>query len=48
MTDDPDSTAGAVYNEQAPDQAARDAALKPPGNWNTFEMSWRTTPSRSS
>jgi glucose/arabinose dehydrogenase len=38
MTDDPDSTTGAVYNEQAADAAKRDAALKPPGEWNTYEI----------
>jgi len=38
MTDDPDSTTGAIYNEQAPDQEKRDAALNPPGEWNTFEI----------
>lgn len=37
-TDDPDSTTGAIYNAQAPDTAARDAALKPPGQWNQFEI----------
>ena len=37
-TDDPDSTTGAVYNFQAADTAARDAALKPPGEWNGYEL----------
>jgi regulation of enolase protein 1 (concanavalin A-like superfamily) len=37
-TDDPDSTTGAIYNEQAADTAARDAALKPPGEWNEYEL----------
>ncbi|MGH8867702.1 MAG: ThuA domain-containing protein [Actinomycetes bacterium] len=37
-TDDADSTTGAVYNVQAPDEAARDAALNPPGKWNTFRI----------
>ncbi len=37
-TDDPDSTTGAIYNEQAADTAARDAALKPPGQWNAYEL----------
>jgi cytochrome c len=37
-TDDADSTTGAIYNFQAPDAAARDAALNPPGEWNTFEI----------
>ncbi|MGH2824950.1 MAG: ThuA domain-containing protein [Thermoleophilaceae bacterium] len=37
-TDDPDSTTGAIYNEQAPDAIARDAALNPPGEWNEYEI----------
>ncbi|WP_020384954.1 ThuA domain-containing protein [Kribbella catacumbae] len=37
-TDDPDSTTGAVYNAQAADIAKRDAALKPPGQWNAYEI----------
>ena len=37
-TDDPDSTTGAIYNEQSADAAARDAALKPPGEWNEYEI----------
>ncbi len=37
-TDDPDSTTGAIYNAQAADAAARDAALKPPGQWNGYEI----------
>ncbi|MBN6042236.1 ThuA domain-containing protein [Amycolatopsis sp. 195334CR] len=37
-TDSPDRTTGAVYGFQAPDTAARDAALNPPGEWNTFEL----------
>jgi glucose/arabinose dehydrogenase/regulation of enolase protein 1 (concanavalin A-like superfamily) len=37
-TDDLDSTTGAIYNLQAPDQALRDDALNPPGAWNTFEI----------
>jgi cytochrome c len=37
-TDDPDSTTGAIYNFQAPDAAARDAALNPPGEWNAYEI----------
>ena len=37
-TDDADSTTGAVYNYQAADTAARDAVLKPPGEWNTYEI----------
>ncbi len=37
-TDDADSTTGAIYNFQAADAAARDAALKPPGEWNSYEL----------
>lgn len=37
-TDDPDSTTGAVYNFAAPDAEARDAALNPPGEWNSYEI----------
>jgi cytochrome c len=37
-TDDADSTTGAIYNFQAPDAAARDAALNPPGEWNQYEI----------
>ena len=37
-TDDPDSTTGAIYNEQAADAAARDAALNPDGKWNEYEI----------
>ncbi|WP_205859527.1 family 16 glycoside hydrolase [Phycicoccus flavus] len=37
-TDDADSTTGAVYNAQAADVEARDAALNPPGEWNTYEI----------
>jgi len=36
-TDSADRTTGAVYAFRAPDTAARDAALNPPGEWNTFE-----------
>jgi hypothetical protein len=31
-------TTGAVYGFSAPDLAARDAALNPPGEWNTYEI----------
>ncbi len=31
-------TTGAVYNFNAPDVAARDAALNPPGQWNSYEI----------
>ncbi|OLF14403.1 glycosyl hydrolase [Actinophytocola xinjiangensis] len=37
-TDTPDRTTGSVYGFQAADQAARDAALNPPGEWNTYEL----------
>ncbi|MGP3967770.1 ThuA domain-containing protein [Streptomyces sp. 6N223] len=37
-TDADDRTTGSVYGFQAPDLAARDAALNPPGAWNTFEI----------
>ena len=36
-TDTADRTTGSIYGFQAADQAARDAALNPPGEWNTFE-----------
>ena len=37
-TDDADSQTGAIYNVQAPNAAARDQALNPPGQWNTYEI----------
>jgi hypothetical protein len=37
-TDDPDSTTGAIYNFQAADTAVRDSVLKPPGEWNSYEL----------
>ncbi|MFC7546056.1 ThuA domain-containing protein [Plantactinospora sp. GCM10030261] len=37
-TDSPDRTTGSVYGFKSPDIAARDAALNPPGEWNTFEL----------
>ncbi|MFD0820805.1 ThuA domain-containing protein [Micromonospora zhanjiangensis] len=37
-TDAPDRTTGSVYTFQAADAAARDAALNPPGEWNTYEL----------
>ncbi|WP_214417026.1 ThuA domain-containing protein [Sphaerisporangium fuscum] len=37
-TDTPDRTTGAIYGFKAADIAARDAALNPPGEWNTFEI----------
>jgi type 1 glutamine amidotransferase len=37
-TDADDRTTGAVYGVQGADLAARDAALNPPGEWNTYEL----------
>ncbi|MFC8033282.1 ThuA domain-containing protein [Streptomyces griseoincarnatus] len=37
-TDTADRTTGAVYGFQSADVAARDAALNPPGEWNTYEL----------
>ncbi len=37
-TDSADRTTGAVYRRKAADIAARDAALNPPGSWNTYEL----------
>ncbi|MFG1948702.1 ThuA domain-containing protein [Nonomuraea sp. NPDC048826] len=37
-TDTPDKTTGAVYGVKSADLAARDAALNPPGQWNTYEL----------
>ncbi len=37
-TDVTDRTTGAIYRRQAADTAARDAALNPPGSWNTYEL----------
>ncbi|SDT39587.1 Protein of unknown function [Jiangella sp. DSM 45060] len=37
-TDAPDRTTGAIYAFQGADQAARDAALNPPGEWNEYEI----------
>nr|WP_274387836.1 family 16 glycoside hydrolase [Salsipaludibacter albus] len=37
-TDDPDSTTGAIYDFQAPVADARDSALNPPGEWNSYEL----------
>ncbi|GAA2658315.1 hypothetical protein GCM10010400_15210 [Streptomyces aculeolatus] len=37
-TDSPDRTTGAVYGFQSADIAARDAALNPPGEWNTYDL----------
>jgi len=37
-TDAADRTTGSVYSFQSADLAARDAALNPPGEWNTYEL----------
>ncbi|MGN9844818.1 ThuA domain-containing protein [Nonomuraea sp. H19] len=37
-TDTPDRTTGAIYGVKAADIASRDAALNPPGQWNTYEL----------
>ncbi len=37
-TDAPDRTTGSVYGFKSADIAARDAALNPPGEWNTYEL----------
>ncbi|GAB1818807.1 ThuA domain-containing protein [Herbidospora sp. RD11066] len=37
-TDSSDKTTGAIYGFKAADQTARDAALNPPGSWNTYEL----------
>src|SRR4030095_7698077 len=37
-TDAADRTTGSVYTFQSADIAARDAALNPPGEWNTYEL----------
>jgi cytochrome c len=37
-TDRPEATTGAIYDVLAPDVAARDEALRPPGEWNTFAI----------
>ncbi|ARQ68555.1 glycosyl hydrolase [Streptomyces marincola] len=37
-TDAPERTTGAVYTFQSADIEARDAALNPPGEWNTYEL----------
>jgi type 1 glutamine amidotransferase len=37
-TDSPDKTTGAIYGVKGADQMARDAALNPPGEWNSFEL----------
>lgn len=37
-TDSPDRTTGAVYGYRSADLPARDGALNPPGEWNTYEI----------
>lgn len=37
-TDAPDRTTGAIYSFQSADIEARDAALRPPGEWNSYEI----------
>ncbi|MEU1124747.1 ThuA domain-containing protein [Streptomyces sp. NPDC005899] len=37
-TDSPDRTTGSVYGFRSADLAARDSALNPPGEWNTYEI----------
>lgn len=37
-TDVPERTTGAIYGFQPADLAARDAALNPPGRWNSYEI----------
>ncbi|MFI5932902.1 ThuA domain-containing protein [Actinoplanes sp. NPDC051494] len=37
-TDAADRTTGSVYTFKAADLAARDTALNPPGEWNTYEL----------
>ncbi|MER6675058.1 ThuA domain-containing protein [Streptomyces sp. NPDC000983] len=37
-TDATDRTTGSVYGFKSADIAARDAALNPPGEWNTYEL----------
>ncbi|MFF2521296.1 ThuA domain-containing protein [Streptomyces liangshanensis] len=37
-TDTADRTTGSVYGFKSADIAARDAALNPPGSWNTYEI----------
>ncbi|MET8577376.1 lectin [Streptomyces sp. NPDC005012] len=37
-TDAADRTTGSVYGFRSADIAARDAALNPPGEWNTYEL----------
>ncbi|WP_328666871.1 ThuA domain-containing protein [Streptomyces sp. NBC_00322] len=37
-TDAPDRTTGAVYGFKSADLAARDRVLRPPGQWNSYEI----------
>lgn len=40
-SDAPDRTTGGLYGVAGPDVEARDVALRPPGEWNTFEIEVR-------
>ncbi|WP_199430141.1 ThuA domain-containing protein [Qaidamihabitans albus] len=40
-TDAPEKTTGSIYDFQSADIAARDAALNPPGEWNSFKIEVR-------
>ncbi|MGD6755529.1 ThuA domain-containing protein [Streptomyces sp. BH105] len=40
-TDAPDRTTGAIYSFQSADLVARDKALRPPGEWNSYEIKVR-------
>ncbi|MFC0845190.1 ThuA domain-containing protein [Streptomyces noboritoensis] len=37
-TDAPDRTTGAIYSFKSADLRARDRALRPPGQWNSYEL----------
>jgi hypothetical protein len=37
-TDGPSATTGAIYSFRAADQSRRDRALRPAGEWNTYEL----------
>jgi glucose/arabinose dehydrogenase/PKD repeat protein len=37
-TDDPSHTTGSIYGFKSADEAARDAVLNPPGEWNHYEI----------
>ncbi len=40
-SDAPERTTGGLYGVRGPDLGARDDALQPPGEWNTFEVEVR-------